>query len=176
MHGEDDIDEDHERLPRGVQRCPFGPSARDARMSGRATAAACTLISALALLACGCAASNPARPGPQSPSRWLTAQGGQLSPLNPEQQAVEIRTGLEELFGQDVFVGVRVTRSRLRGDPDFTQAAVIALSRNSHDLTTLLGRIYGNDLGSAVNRGPGPRSGLNMQVSGLHDAQNRSNA
>ena len=54
-----------------------------------------------------------------------------------------MRTRLEELFGQDVFVGVRVTRSRLRGDPDFTQAAVSALSRNSNDLTTLFSQIYG---------------------------------
>jgi hypothetical protein len=68
----------------------------------------------------------------------------QMSSLAPKQQAVELRTGLEELFGQDVFVGIRVTRSRLRGDPDFTQAAVDALSRNSDDLTTLLGRAYGS--------------------------------
>lgn len=68
----------------------------------------------------------------------------QLSPLDPERQAVELRTGLEELFGQDVFVGVRVTRSRLPGDPNFTQAAVDALSRNSDALTTLIGRVYGS--------------------------------
>jgi hypothetical protein len=68
----------------------------------------------------------------------------QLPPLDPNRQAVALRTGLEELFGQDVFVGIRVTRSRLRGDPDFTQAAVDALSRNSDDLTTLLGRVYGS--------------------------------
>jgi hypothetical protein len=37
-----------------------------------------------------------------------------------------------------------VTRSRLRGDPDFTQAAVDALSRNSDDLTALLGKVYGS--------------------------------
>ena len=49
-------------------------------------------------------------------------------------------------------MGVRVTRSRLRGDPDFTQAAVIALSRNSHDLTTLLGRIYGNERAEEFRR------------------------
>ena len=70
--------------------------------------------------------------------------GMQMSSNAPKQQAVELRTGLEELFGQDVFVGIRVTRSRLRGDPDFTQAAVDALSRNSDDLTTLLGRVYGS--------------------------------
>jgi hypothetical protein len=67
-----------------------------------------------------------------------------MSPLDPKQQAVELRTGLEELFGQDVFVAIRVTRSRLRGDPDFTLAAVDALSRNSDDLTTLIGRVYGS--------------------------------
>jgi hypothetical protein len=113
-------------------------------MTGRVPVAAWTLISALMLAACGCAASNPTRPGPQPPSREFAAQSVQLSPLDPKQQAVELRTGLEELFGQDVFVGIRVTRSRLRGDPDFTQAAIDALSRNSDDLTTLLGRVYGS--------------------------------
>jgi len=67
-----------------------------------------------------------------------------MAPLAPQRQAVELRTGLEELFGQDAFVGIRVTRSRLRGDPDFTQAAVSALSRNSDDLTKLLDRVYGS--------------------------------
>jgi hypothetical protein len=57
---------------------------------------------------------------------------------------VELRTGLEELFGQDTFVGIRVVRSRLRGDPDFAQATVDALSRNSDDLATLVGRVYGS--------------------------------
>jgi hypothetical protein len=74
----------------------------------------------------------------------LAAHDVQLSRLDPQRQAVELRTGLEELFGQDVFVGVRVTRSRLRGDPDFSQAAVNALSRNSDDLTMLFGRVYGS--------------------------------
>jgi hypothetical protein len=112
-------------------------------MSGRVPVAAWTLISAFVLGACGGPASSPTRPGPQPPSRSFAAQDVRLSPLAPKQQAVELRTGLEELFGQDVFVGIRVTRSRLRGDPDFTQAAVNALSRNSDDLTTLLGRVYG---------------------------------
>src|SRR5207248_9609922 len=105
---------------------------------------ACILLSARVLGACGCTASNPARPGPQPPARRLTAHDVQLSRLDPRRQAVELRTRLEELFGQDVFVGIRVTRSRLRDDPDFTQAAVNALSRNSNDLTTLLGRVYGS--------------------------------
>ena len=123
---------------------PVSGRARANAPSGRVPVAAWTLISALVLGACGCAASNPTRPGPQPPSREFAAQRVQLSPLDPKRQAVELRTGLEELFGQDVFVGVRVTRSRLRGDSDFTQAAVDALSRNSDDLTTLIGRVYGS--------------------------------
>ena len=112
-------------------------------MSGRAPVAAWILISALVLGACGCTASNPTQPGPPRPSRPVTAHDVQLSRLDPKQQAVELRTRLEELFGQDVFVGIRVTRSRLRGDPDFTQAAVSALSRNSDDLTKLFAQVYG---------------------------------
>jgi hypothetical protein len=41
-------------------------------------------------------------------------------------------------------VGIRVIRSRLRDDPDFTQAAVSALSRNSDDLAMFFGRVYGS--------------------------------
>ena len=127
---------------------PVRAERAGAPMSGRAPVAAWTLISALVLGTCGCTAgnptSNPTRPASQPPSREFAVHRVQLSPLDPKRQAVELRTGLEELFGQDVFVGVRVTRSRLRGDPDFTQAAVDALSRNSDDLTTLIGRVYGS--------------------------------
>ena len=116
--------------------------------SGQMRTAAPIVIGALVLGACGCTASNPARPASTPPATRSSAaddmNGMQMSSNTPKQQAVELRTGLEELFGQDVFVGIRVTRSRLRGDPDFTQAAVDALSRNSDDLTTLLGRVYGS--------------------------------
>ena len=120
-------------------------------MSGRVRLAAWASISALVLGTCGCAASNPARPdskpSPQSsrssPSMAMQ-QSVQLSPLDPRKQPVELRTEMEELFGQDVFVSVRVIRSRLRSDPDFTQAAVSAFFRNSNDLTTLFGRVYGS--------------------------------
>jgi len=124
---------------------PVRAGRADAPMSGRVPVAAWTVISALVLGACGCTASNPTRAASQpAPTRSFAAQRVQLSPLDPKRQAVELRTGLEELFGQDVFVSVRVTRSRLRGDPDFTQAAVDALSRNSDDLTTLIARVYGS--------------------------------
>jgi len=113
-------------------------------MSGRVPVAAWALISALVLGACGGTASHPAQPRPQPTLRPFAAHGMKMAPLAPQRQAVELRTGLEELFGQDAFVGIRVTRSRLRGDPDFTQAAVSALSRNSDDLTKLLGRVYGS--------------------------------
>lgn len=117
-------------------------------MSGRVPIAAWISAGALLLGACGCTASHPARPASQpSPTRSAAAQGMpgmQMAPAASQGQAVELRIGLEELLGQDVFVGIRVARSRLRGDPDFTQAAVSALSRNSDDLTKLFGQAYGS--------------------------------
>lgn len=119
----------------------------------RAPVAASALISALALGACGCTAGNMTSSATTSrarsasepaPAASMAMQQEPTSPLDPKRQVVELRTSLEEFFGQDVFVGIRVTRSRLRGDPDFTQAAVDALSRNSDDLATLLGRVYGS--------------------------------
>jgi hypothetical protein len=116
-----------------------------APMSGRVPVAAWILAGALLLGACGCTASHPARPAAEpSPTQSSMAPGMQMSPAAPTANTVELRTGLEELFGQDAFVGIRVIRSRLRGDPDFTQAAVSALSRNSDDLTKLLGQVYGS--------------------------------
>jgi hypothetical protein len=121
-------------------------TARSGQM--RMPVAAWIVIPALVLGACGCTASNPTRPAASPPatrSSGATGMNGmQMSAQPAKQPAVELRTGLEELFGQDVFVGIRVTRSRLRGDPDFTQAAVDALSRNSDDLTTLLRGVYGS--------------------------------
>jgi hypothetical protein len=102
---------------------------------------------ALLLGACGCTASHPGRPAAHaSPTRSAAAQGMQMpAAATPKTQAaVELRIAMEEFFGQDVFVGIRVTRSRLRGDPDFTQAAVSALSRNSDDLTKLFTQVYGS--------------------------------
>jgi hypothetical protein len=115
------------------------------------TAATWLMVGALVIGACGCAASPPARPGSQRAPRPTAAATGMqmsqdmpMSRLSPKRQAVQIRIGLEELFGEDAFAGIRVIRSRLRDGADFTQAAVSALSRNSDDLTMLLGRIYGS--------------------------------
>ncbi|HET9970423.1 MAG TPA: hypothetical protein VFQ68_19470 [Streptosporangiaceae bacterium] len=121
----------------------------------RAPVAAPALISALVLGACGCTASStsstgsmassPTRSASQpAPTESMAMQAEPTSPLDPKKQTVQLRTGLEELLGQDTFVGIRVVRSRLRTDPDFAQATVDALSRNSDDLATLVGRVYGS--------------------------------
>ena len=137
--GEEDI-EDASEGERGRAGHPFGRNG--CGCTGERTGARLD-SSALVLGACGCTAGHPARqaahasPSPVRPRR-MAMQGSRCHRYDPKTQAaVELRTGLEEFFGQDVFVGIRVTRSRLRGDPDFTQAAVGALSRNSDDLTKL---------------------------------------
>ena len=88
-----------------------------AARSGQMRTAAPIVIGALVLGACGCTASNPARPASPPPATRSSAADGmngmQMPSNAPKQQAVELRTGLEELFGQDVFVGIRVARSRL---------------------------------------------------------------
>src|SRR5207247_10264123 len=79
---------------------------------------------ALVLGACGCTASHPARPaaGEPSPARSSMAPGMQMTPAAQKATAVGLRIGMEELFGQDVVVGIRVTRRRRRGATDVTQA------------------------------------------------------
>lgn len=124
-------------------------------MNGRKSGAACLLSGALVLGACGCAASHPTHTAAPRATKSAAATAKHatgmqmsmdmpMSRLAPRRQAVELRTGLEELFGQDAFSGLRVMRSRLGDDPDFTQAAVSALSHNSDDLTMFLGRVYGS--------------------------------
>jgi hypothetical protein len=125
-----------------------GRMGAGALVSGRVPAVGWVVAGALLLGAAGCTAGHSASASSSaSPTGSATAQGMpgmQMPAAAPQGQAAELRIGLEEFFGQDVFVGVRVTRSRLRGDPDFTQAAVSALSRNSDDLTKLLSQVYGN--------------------------------
>jgi hypothetical protein len=137
-----------EMVAEGTRATRSGRMGAAAPVSGRVPAVGWVLAGALLLGAGGCTAGHPARPGsPPSPTRSAAAQGMpgmQMTPAAPKAQAVEPRIGMEELFGQDVFVGIRVTRSRLRGDPDFTQAAVSALSRNSDDLTKLFSQVYGS--------------------------------
>ena len=93
-----------------------------------APVAAPVLISALVLGACGCTASStastkagsatgsPARSASQpAPTGSMAMPQEPAGPLDPKRQAVELRTGLEELFGQDVFVGIRVTTQSAPG-------------------------------------------------------------
>ena len=140
-----DLDRDASECHRGTAP-PVRADVRGAPMSGRVPIAAWISAGALLLGACGCTASHPARPAAQpSPPGRSQAPGMQMAPLRPKgDRRSSCASGLEELFGQDVFVGIRVARSRLRGDPDFTQAAVSALSRNSDDLTKLFGQVYGS--------------------------------
>ena len=137
MPGEDDSENDLDRDT--SERNGGTRAARSGQMP------VWIVAGALVLGAGGCTASHPARPaaGEPSPSQSSMAPGMQMTPAAQKATAVGLRIGMEELFGQDVFVGIRVTRSRLRGDPDFTQAAVSALSRNSDDLTMLFAQVYG---------------------------------
>ncbi len=58
---------------------------------------------------------------------------------------VALRTRLEQLLGQHVGLTLRLMRARMRGDPDFAEAAVAALNRNTDDLADAVGAVYGRD-------------------------------
>jgi hypothetical protein len=62
---------------------------------------------------------------------------------SPQQQAVQLRTSLEKVLGQHVFLSARLIRLRVAGDPGYVQAAADALSRNTRDLTNLISQVYG---------------------------------
>ncbi|HMA46621.1 MAG TPA: hypothetical protein VKP11_05390, partial [Frankiaceae bacterium] len=62
---------------------------------------------------------------------------------DPARQAVQLRIVLEELLGQHTFLTANAMRSRVRGDLDFAQATINAVSRNTDGLTRLLTGVYG---------------------------------
>ena len=104
-----------ERVAEGTRATRSGRMCVAAPVSGRVPALAWVLAGALLLGAGGCTAGHPARAASSaSPTRSAAAQGMpgmQMAPAAPQAPAVELRIGMEELFGQDVFVGIRVTRS-----------------------------------------------------------------
>jgi hypothetical protein len=74
-----------------------------------------------------------------------TTPGGAAT--SRSEQAVQLRTSLEKLLGQHVFLSARLVRLRIAGDPAYVQAAVNELSRNTRDLTALITQVYGADVG-----------------------------
>ncbi|MDQ1649420.1 MAG: hypothetical protein QOG60_1477 [Frankiaceae bacterium] len=71
------------------------------------------------------------------------ASSGASTPASRSAQAVQLRTSLERLLGQHVFLSARLVRSRIHGDPSYVQAAVNALAHSTDDLTALIVQVYG---------------------------------
>jgi hypothetical protein len=95
-------------------------------------------------------ASSPASsPSPAASSDHVhvatqaAAPAGAAPAAGDEGAAVGIR--LAALLGQHTVLAADMMRARIRRDPDFAQAAESALTRNSQDLATLVGSLYGSD-------------------------------
>lgn len=56
---------------------------------------------------------------------------------------------LQALLGQHSVLAADVMRSRIRGDDDFVQAANAALSKNTDDMTALVGQLFGDATANA---------------------------
>jgi len=59
---------------------------------------------------------------------------------------------LEALLAQHTVLAADMMRARIRRDPDFAQAAEDALTRNSQDLGTLVGSLYGTDAAATFSQ------------------------
>ncbi len=120
----------------------------------RAALGTCLSVAALAFLATvppavGQAAGERIRAEPahhgveaaaaQRPT-WLRAQGA-----TKVSQALQ----LEALLGHHAVLAADMMRSRLRGDPDFAQAADAALGKNTEEMSTLVRSMFGERLATA---------------------------
>lgn len=109
----------------------------------RSQSVAVLLLLVVVGAACGPGEEHTSPSGQATGSSVHTVAAGQQSVSDLARQAVQLRTALEELLGQHTFLTVNAMRSRVRGDLDFAQATVTAVSRNTDDLTRLLTSVYG---------------------------------
>ena len=77
-----------------------------------------------------------------------TSAPGALSPTNGESPA-DKALQLEALLGQHSVLAADLMRGRIRNDDDFGQAAGLAVTRNTDDLTAMVGSLFGDQAATA---------------------------
>jgi hypothetical protein len=107
---------------------------------GPAVAMGCVLLAG-----CSGTASSAAPPSP-APAAGMDAPMGAPGALSatagksPADKALQ----LEALLGQHAVLAADLMRGRIRGDDDFGQAANAAVTRNTDDLATVVGSLFGD--------------------------------
>jgi hypothetical protein len=120
-----------------------------------------TTVAACCVLLAGCSgAAGPPPPAAPAPSgaHETAATGPAQAPPDAEgalsNTAGEAPTDkalqLEALLGQHSVLAADMMRGRLRNDDDFAEAANAAVGRNSDDLATVIGSLFGDQAASAL--------------------------
>jgi hypothetical protein len=99
-------------------------------------------LGVIAVLPAGCTARRPAAAAPPAAAAHAVHQpaaAAAATPPTPQDRALR----LQALLGQHSILAADFMRGRIRGDDDFAQAADAALSKNTADMTQLIGELFG---------------------------------
>jgi hypothetical protein len=103
-------------------------------------------LGVIALLPAGCTAHRPATAAPPAAAAHADHQPAAAvhaaaapAPTSAPDRALR----LQALLGQHSILAADMMRGRIRGDDDFAQAADAALSKNTDDMTQLIGALFG---------------------------------
>jgi hypothetical protein len=119
-------------------------STRGQGYSGRSLVAlVCTITLCLLVGACGGAAQNDSKPSGQTQSLKSTDHSHAAAVAAAPTSPMEASLQLQALLGQHSVLSAEMMRGRLRGDPDFAQAANAALGNNTDAMGQLVEALYG---------------------------------
>jgi hypothetical protein len=103
-------------------------------------------LAVIAVLPAGCTAHRPATAAPPAAAAHAEHQSDAAAhaaaapvPTSAPDRALR----LQALLGQHSILAADMMRGRIRGDDDFAQAADAALSKNTDDMTQLIGALFG---------------------------------
>src|SRR2546430_15222507 len=93
-------------------------------------------VATVALLGVGCS---------MSPSMTPAMPGSMAGTATPATKAADLRTGLNALLGEHVYLASAATNAALGGRQAEFEAAAAALDANSVDIARAIGSVYGAD-------------------------------
>src|SRR5690349_7091210 len=102
-------------------------------------------LGVIAVLPAGCTAHRPATAAPPAAAHaeHQAAAAAHAATAPVPTSAPDRALRLQALLGQHSILAADMMRGRIRGDDDFAQSADAALSKNTDDMTQLIGALFG---------------------------------
>ena len=101
-------------------------------------------LGVIAALPAGCTAHHPATAAPAAAPAHVEDHAAPVAAAKVPTSATDRALRLQALLGQHSILAADFMRGRIRGDDDFAQAADAALSKNTADMTQLIGEMFGS--------------------------------